>query len=111
MGHRAHKFSILQDGTARHTLDDAAGGGDQVRVRHGEHQFPAVTAVVDDLQNFHIIGAHFVPLDIGQNRGRPCFHLRRRRHRQRFTLLPGSAVLLQAAKDAAVRIGVQISQV
>ena len=33
MGHRAHQLPILNDRTAAHALDDAAGGGEQLFIR------------------------------------------------------------------------------
>ena len=46
MGHGADKFSVLKDGAAGHALDDAAGGGDQLRVRHRDHQISSIRRVL-----------------------------------------------------------------
>ncbi len=41
MGHRTHKFSVLQNGTAGHALYDPTGDGEQSGIRHLNHHIPA----------------------------------------------------------------------
>ena len=42
MGHSTNQFTILNDGTAAHALDDAAGGGKLVRIGDADEKIPAV---------------------------------------------------------------------
>ena len=42
MGDGTHQFPVLNDWTAAHALDDAAGGGKQVRIGDADQKIPAV---------------------------------------------------------------------
>ena len=54
MGYRADQFVILNDGTAAHTLDDAAGGLQKPGVGDPKHQVAGVGPGID-LQDLHRI--------------------------------------------------------
>ena len=107
MGHSPYQLSVLKNGTAAHPLHDPAGGGDQVRIRDGDHHFPAVRGVWEPFQNFNGILPHLVPGHIGPDR---CRSLHGIAHRQSLTRRKG-AVRRKRAENAAVGIGAQRAKV
>ena len=88
-------------------MHDAAGGGDQVRVRDGDHHFPTVRGIWEPFQNFNGILPHLVPGHIGPDR---CRSLHGIAHRQSLARRKG-AVRRKRAENAAVGIGAQRAKV
>ena len=70
MRHRAHQLAVLEDGAAAHALDDAAGQGAELLIRHGQHHVLAL-AVPVDAGDPHRKLPHLTAVHGGQDGGGP----------------------------------------
>ena len=70
MCHRADEFTILDNGTAAHALDNAAGFLQKFRICHPDQEIPAVRPVLRiDFENFHRIFPNAVAVNRGTDGG------------------------------------------
>ena len=70
VGDSADEFAVLDNGTAAHTLDDAAGGGEQIRVGDTqEHISAAVFAYGINFQDLHRIFPGRIAGDCAADKG------------------------------------------
>ena len=69
MGHGSHQSAVLDDGAARHSGHDAAGGVQQVRVGDLQDQVPSVGAGAA-FEDLHVEKFHSFAADIAEDPGR-----------------------------------------
>ena len=92
MGHCSYQFPILNNGTAAHALDDAAGGVQQVRVGDMDQKIPVISPVLGiDFQNFHRIFLYLAAGNGGTDGGGTFGDFGIGCHRQRFSQPAGPA--------------------
>ena len=107
MRHGSNEFSILNNGTARHALDDAAGGGQQLRVCHSDEEVPLFS--VPQALQLHLVVLDAVALHVAADDGGTVPDLRALRHGDRVPLRQGAGG--KRPEDAAGGVGRQSAQV
>ena len=107
MGNCSHNSAILQDRTAGHPLDDAAGDGEQLRVRHGDEKVPLLP--VPQAAELHLVVLHAVPRHVAPDDGGAVPDLGALRHGNGVALRQGAGG--ERPEDAAGGVGAEGAEI